>query len=300
LRDPTSTPAADTQPQEPRPRLCRFADVLGEVVADAHAAHEARVSGQPRGPITGLKKLDAELGGALPPGPTVIHGGPGVGKTAFALQIAASCRCPALLVTCEMAPAELFRRHMARVCGEYLGRFKSGEMHPEAVQQKARQAAEAAPLLSIVDATRAYASPLYLREVAEIARGDARHLLLIVDSLHSWAEAAPAAATEYDALNAGLAALRTLAHQLACPVLIICERNRAGMKTDSVNAGAGTRKIEYGAETVLSLDRKEDAREDGAGEVAVTLKFAKNRHGAAGKAVALKFHGAWQRFTEAD
>ena len=299
MSDPINTPAAGSAAAETMPRLCRFADLLGEVEAAARAAHESRVNGTPRGPVTGLKRVDMELAGALPPGPSMLLGNTGTGKTAFALQVAANCRCPALYVSCEMSPAELFRRHMARVTGEYLGRFKSGEMLPEVVVQKARQAAEAAPLLSLVDATRAYASPLYLRDVAEVARGEARHLLIVVDSLHAWVEGAATGAPEYDALNAGLAVLRVLAHQLTCPVLIICERNRANIKSGGVNAGAGTRRIEYGAETVIDLDRKDDAREDGTGEVEVTLRFLKNRNGAAGKATALRFNGALQRFREA-
>jgi replicative DNA helicase len=311
LSNSTSAPAANPNPTEPpiaRPQLHRFADVIGQVETEARAAYEARMTGKPRGPLTGLKRVDAELGGALPPGVSIVLGNTGTGKTAFVLQASASCPFPALLVSCEMAPAELFRRHMARVSGDFLHRFKSGELHPDDIARKARQAAEAAPFLSIVDATRAYASPTYLRDCAEIVKGDAPHLLLVVDSLHSWAEGATddkgrlVNAPEYEALNIALAALRTLARQLSCPVLVVCEQNRASMggpNSGGANSGAGTRRIEYGAEVVLDLYREKDAREDGAGEVEVTLKFAKNRNGAAGKSVKLLFNGALQRFREA-
>jgi replicative DNA helicase len=197
-----------------------------------------------------------------------------------------------------MAPLELLRRLTARVTETYLGRLKSGEMRPADSLALARRAIEAAPLLHIVDATQAYASPVYLREVARIAKGDARHLLIVVDSVHSWAESAPHGAQEYESLNDGLAALRALSHQLTCPVLAVAERNRGSMKEGGLSAGAGTRKIEYGAETVIDLQRDEQAREDGAGEVPVVAKFSKNRNGAAGKSVRLKFNGALQRFQE--
>ena len=36
----------------------------------------------------------------------------------------------------------------------------------------------------------------------------------------------------------------------------------------------------------------------GAGEIAITLTLAKNRHGVTGKKIPLKFNGALQKFTE--
>ena len=117
--------------------------------------------------------------------------------------------------------------------------------------------------------------------------------------MHSWAEGAPGEASEYDALNAALAALRHLASELECPVLAIAERNRASMERGGLSAGAGTRKIEYGAEAVIDLARPEDAAPDASGEVVVTARLVKNRHGAVGRKVKLRWHGALQRFEEA-
>ena len=289
----------ETEPQE-RPQLCRFADLLGAWDADARAAHESRVNGTPRGPITGLPALDRELGGCFSPGVHVIHGQPGAGKSAFALQVAAKCACPCLYLTCEMAPLELLRRLTARATGTFLGRLKSGELKPADSLDLARHGAASAPDLALIDGTRAYAAPTYLRECAHIVRGEHKHLMIIVDSLHSWAESAPATgATEYDTLNIALLSLKRLASELNCPILAIAERNRGSMQGGGLSAGAGSRKIEYGAETVLDLERGEGAREDMAGEVEIKAKLCKNRHGAAGKSVALKFHGALQRFQEA-
>ncbi len=284
---------------EPEAKLFRLRDVLGDFRADADAAHRARISGTPRGPLTGLKKVDQELGGAFAPGVHVVHGNAGTGKTAFALQSAALCNCPSLFVTCEMSPVELLRRHTARVTGQYLGRFKSGEMTGAEAERLAVQAIEAAPLMALIDATQAPANLQFICDAAGIVKGEDQHLLIIVDSLHSWVEGQGTGVQEYEALNEGIAALRRLAHTLKCPVFVVSERNRDGMKSGGINAGAGSRKIEYGAETVIDLDRKADAREDGKGEIEVTLRLVKNRHGAAGKQIALKFHGALQRFTEA-
>jgi replicative DNA helicase len=119
-----------------------------------------------------------------------------------------------------------------------------------------------------------------------------------VDSLHSWSEGAALGITEYDVLNEAIAQLRRLGTTLSCSVLAIAERNRINMKAGGLSAGAGTRKIEYGAEAVIDLSCEEAARFDVSGEKPVELKIVKNRHGICTR-VPLRFHGALQRFQPA-
>lgn len=295
---PTVGRDAATEPETAR--LMPRADVLRAFRCDADAAHAARVSGVPRGPMTGFKLLDRELGGAMANGVHVLHGTPGAGKTAFALQVAAQCQCPALFVTCEMAPAELLRRHTARATGTFLGRLKSGEMTADDAETSARDALDAAPLLTFADATQAAASAQFIADAAIIARGDANRFLLVIDSLHSWAEGAFTGTSEYETLNTALAVLRRLSAALACPVLVVSERNREAMERGGQSAGAGTRKIEYSSETVIDLRRDAAAKPDGAGEVDVAVTLNKNRHGATGKPLDFRFNGALQRFKECD
>ena len=101
---PIPAPPADPPTQA---RFTRLASLLDEWDADAATRAEAKKSGKALGPLTGLARLDAALGTALEPGLHHVHGNAGVGKTAFALQIAASCGCPCLYVTCEMRALEL-------------------------------------------------------------------------------------------------------------------------------------------------------------------------------------------------
>ncbi len=284
------------------PRLVCLADLLGEFEAKAAADHEAYLNGTPRGPLTALPTLDRELGGAIQPGVNILDAGPGAGKSALALQIAGTAGCPVMLTTAEMSVLELLRRHTARVTGTFLGRLKTGELSPAIALGLARQAAAAAPDLAFVDATQAPAYPQWLAERAEIVRGRSEHFLLIVDSVHSWAEGFPTQGREigeYDMLNAALGSLRGISNQLGCAVLGIAERNRASMTKGGLSASAGSRKFEYGAQSVWNLDRKEDAQPDAAGEVPVTLTLSKNRSGSPGRRINLLFHGALQRFREA-
>jgi len=229
----------------------------------------------------------------------VLHAGPGVGKTAFALQVAALSSFPALYLSAEMGALELFRRITVRVTSTFLGRLRSGELEPAASLALARRAAASAPLLTLADATQAWAPPEWIMQTAQLVQADASHLLLVVDSVHSWAEFEPDGAAEYDALNAGLAALRRIARTLTCLIVAIAERNRPSMKEGGLSASAGSRKFEYGGESVLSLSRDKEAAGDAAGDVAVTMMIEKNRNGAPGKKIKLLFNGALQRFREA-
>jgi hypothetical protein len=121
----------------------------------------------------------------------------------------------------------------------------------------------------------------------------------VVDSVHSWAEAVPGDLNEYDRLNMAIAALRGLAGALGCPVLAIAERNRASMASGGLNAAAGSRRFEYGGESVWDLAGEKDARPDATGELPVTLTIVKNRNGSPGRRIHLRFNGALQRFAEA-
>lgn len=306
----TSPPAATTPANSPptvpeRPQLCRMRDLLGEWETEAIESHAAFKENRPRGPISGLAKLDRSLGGAFSPGLHILHGQPGTGKTALGLQIASSCRTPSLVVTCEMSALELLRRQTARVTGTFLGRLKSGEFAPQESLGLARRAAAAAPDLVLLDATRAPAPFDFLRDCASIVQQTPRlastsvaSFLIVVDSLHAWVEGAWPGAQEYEALNFGLAQLRRLAHEMNAPLLLLCERNRESMRSGGQSAGAGTRKIEYGAETVIELESDPGSQPNVSGEKVVSVRLSKNRHGGAGGKTELLFNGALQSFRE--
>jgi len=289
-----------------QPRVYRLGDLLAEWDTFAEEVYAARQGNKPLGIKTGLDKVDEEIGGVFQPGLHSIQGGPGVGKTAFALQVACQCGFPAIYVTCEMAPLELLRRIAARVTGTYLGKFKSGELEPDQAKAQVRRAIATCPNLAILDSTRGYVpafandsnpNAMNLYDLAETLRGDSPHVLVVIDSLHSWADKALADLKEYEYLNAAIGSLRGLAAALDCPVIAITERNRQSMDKGGVSGGAGTRKIEYSAESVIELDST-NGGPDANGEVSVSLKLSKNRSGVIGRSVELRFNGALQRYRE--
>jgi replicative DNA helicase len=293
-------PDATTDSTSPpnTPRLFRLDSLLDDFADDAERRHDANESGKPLGALTGHIGLDRALGGALVPGIHVLHGTPGSGKTAFALQAAGQCQCPSLYLSCEMTPLELLRRITARITRTYLNRFKTGEFSRETALGLARRACQETRHLAILDGTTCSVPVRCLGQFIEATRQldpNTEHLLLVVDSVHAWVRGWQAEATEYDGLNAGIDALRTVASRYQCAVLAIGERNRASMKTGGQNAAAGTRSFEYSAETVLDLKAEDQKTPD---ETPIVLTIEKNRHGAPGKKIELTFEGALQEFRE--
>ena len=236
--------------------LMRLDSLLGTFEADAAAAFEARTRGLARGPVTRLPSLDQALGGFIPRPSSSCTARRGWERAPSRGRSPQTPGVPTLFVTCEMAPLAMLRRLIARTTGTYLGRLKSGEYDPATMLEKARQAIVATPLLAIADATRAFASPAWIRDAALAIKGDARHLLVVVDSVHSWAEGMPDAdgVTEYDRLNAARSARSACWRpSLGLPILGIAERNRAGMAAGGLNTSAGSRRFEYIAEALLEL-----------------------------------------------
>jgi hypothetical protein len=102
--------------------------------------------------------------------------------------------------------------------------------------------------------------------------------------------------TDYDAINASLGVAAEIAAESRCPLVLIAHRNRAGQDKGGMHAAKGSGDIEYAVETLIDLEPEKDARPDQNGEIGVTARLVKNRHGIAGASVSLKFSGRLQEF----
>lgn len=284
------------------PRLCRLSDLLDAFDLAAQRLENARNAGLPPGPVTGLQSLDRELCGYLHPGLHVLTGNTGAGKSAFAWWIAARCGTPALYVSCELSPLELLRRHIAATTQTYLSRLKTwnhnNPLSAADMSRLARQAVAQTPWLVLVDATQAWAPPEYLEEQVHLLRQDceADGVLLVVDSLHSWARAIEG--DEYSRLELAVDRLQDVAASTGAAVLLISEQTKQANRQAESTAmnGAGHRVIGYGAESVWTLTADESTSD----EIPVTLRLVKNRHGRPGATVKLRFQAGFMRFDEDD
>jgi replicative DNA helicase len=300
--DPTVTLEPIPVPDSTGPQLYALSSLVSALEADGRNRYEAKRDGRPLGPVPPFPKLAKAYGGALPDGVHIMLGGSGVGKTALALQISSLCGCPALYVSVEMAALELMRRLCARNSRTFLNKYKDGTLLPNVIANHANMAAEAFPHLCIADATTGYASPEWIEEKARAIRGNSEHLLIVIDSLHAWANTAPSDKSEYELISWASQQFREMAARLKCPVLAISEMNRASSNSkdtdDKIGAGAGSRKIEYGSESVIYLKADTDEATGPDGNKPINLTFAKNRHGAKGDAIQLMFNGAFQTYAE--
>lgn len=297
----------ELKPTRNTPTPYRLGDLLGEFDAYAEKLDKARETGIPFGPTSGIDAIDRQLCGSYSPGLHVVMGNTGSGKTAFCLQTACNCGCPALYVSCEMSALELLRRIAARVNEIPLEKFKDPKfaLAGKMLKVYARKAVESAPQLVIADATKVFATPEWIRDQAEIIKDtwESERLLIVIDSLNAWTDYLPG--EEYERLNFGLAQLRIISSELDCPIIYIAEQNRESNKQHEkagANSGAGSRRIEYGGESVMGLyaDLNDDKQPviNAFGQTPVTLRFHKNRNGAAAKPIKLLFTGKFMSFTE--
>ena len=294
--------------QTPNPAL--IGDLAGELLSQEALSREARASGQAPGPVTGIPTLDEEIGGFLARGLHVLLAAPGAGKTSLALQIAGTCGCPALYVTSEMPRVELLRRIVSRTTRTYLGQLRGGKMDAAAIANRIRLAAQVCPMLALYDATIATASVADIKEKADalMLRFEAKHVLIVVDSVTDWAmstaNSIPDSMAESDErviAERALNGLKSLTSDLSGAVLAIAHRNRAGQGAGGSNrlhAAKGSGRYEYIAESVFDLDRDTGQEPDKEHRTEAKLTLLKNRHGGAGIEIPLYFEGRVQTFTE--
>lgn len=299
------TPIIQSEPINiPPPAICSIQNFITPVVTLAEHRYECKAKGVPFGPLTPWEKVTKAWGGAIPQGLHTILGGPGAGKSAFALQLAAECGCPCIFVTCEMTPEELLRRIAARVNRTKIGDFKNGNMSGPEAYNLVYDALETCPELYIANGMTEYISSEQIISFAEQIRKDNGHVLIVIDSLHSWVQSdtSPSSASEYDRLNAAVGQLLAIAATLKCPVIAVTEQNRASFgkhaPEEKLHAGAGSRKLEYSPETVLSLRTGADSELRMNYDKDMVLTFEKNRNGEQGQKIELIFQSGYMGFKE--
>lgn len=286
-------------------RAVRLGNLIPELIEANEATIEARRIGKPPGPTSNFARFDEILGGCFAPGLHILQSAPGDGKSALALQIAATCGFPAIYLTAEQPLIELFRRLIARTTNTFLVKIKKGEIDSKTLTRLAQTTAEKNPWLILLDSLTGYAgiNDIYTMASALLEQAKQCSCLIVIDSLQYWSRMAGSDPTirginDYDLINTSLTALAKLANQLSVPIIAISHRNRQGNKGDGgLFSSKGSGDVEYIAESVLELTRKQLSSDPG-GKTVCTLSIWKNRHGESGQTIELDFLGRIQQFME--
>jgi replicative DNA helicase len=282
------------------PRARSFVNYLDDFGAWADENHTREKSGLAKGPAISLfPRLTEAIGGYIEPGAHYLHAPPGSGKSALANQIAATCGCPALIVTTELAMRELFLRQIARVMSRPLTQLKSGILTGSELRLLAEKTAEAMPHVCVLDATtRAVSMQDIQREIREL-KDNAGHLLFVLDSLNSLIRRNASGQNEYERVTQASADLEALTLAENVAAVLIAERPRAAQKEKGNLHGAkGSGSIEYTGAGVWSLDDDEDGKRNSDDSINVTLTLAKNRNGHRGEEIQFKFFPTLMKFIE--
>jgi KaiC/GvpD/RAD55 family RecA-like ATPase len=235
---------------------------------------------------TGIEALDRACRGGLPvPWRAVIVGAPSAGKTfvetAIADRIARALgeagACVGMLGVDE-EPEDLTVR-LAQIAGFTV--LEAEQRDPEVLQGMVK-ALESVPI-RLYDARHTIESAA--KDLAEWARAEGRRGVLFIDSIQAArSEIAAAAKSPRESVELNMVAIRTASTSLGLLVVTTSEANRASYRNDAaasetndMAAGAESRAIEFGAQTMLVLRTPKDNPD------VIHVRIAKNRRAYVGE-----------------
>jgi replicative DNA helicase len=245
---------------------------------------------------TGLRDLDAKLGGGMRPGQLIIVAGrPAMGKTAISLGLAESAAkdgAPSMFFSLEMPGEELCNRALSRASGLSLEKIIDGKKMSKKADDAdwsnlTRGVQVVVDQQIIVDEQ----SGLSLAEIRARARNVKRRHglgLIVIDYLGLMADGE--GNTRNEKVGANSRGLKALAKQMEVPVVLLAQLNRKleerGEKRPMLSDLRDSGEIEQDADIVLFLYRDEvynpNTRDRGIGEI----NIAKQRNGPTGTVAA--------------
>lgn len=294
--------------QEGTAGALRYAeDLVPEVLSDAKEARErVQAGGDPLPGIrSGIDDFDEILGG-FQEGLTIVGGGPGIGKTTYALQTgrhAAEHEAPVLYVTFENSPEGLTRKGLCSIEGLNPRDVRRGQVPTETVRTAAERWQRETRRLAFVEGTADLTTNrIRTKAKRHAARFGADRCLIVLDYLQLFAKRSEQFERYTDQRERVQKAgneIRAVGMSLRSPVLAIASQSRKGgnyggddaQENETGSARLDSLKesgdLEYSADAVAFLtppisnpDRAERVVEPNR---AVDLTVAKNRHGETGR-----------------
>jgi replicative DNA helicase len=271
-------------------RIQRPATQVREHLKEAYHRIEAaaRGTGDLEGLTLGLPDLDRLTGGLKAGEVTIVAARPSVGKTAFALNVAASvvksARVGVLIYSLEMTALQLTSRLLCLSGGVDVERIKSGFLGSQTISkaQWAAQELDAAPIW--IDESVSL-TPMELRARARRHAAQHKGLGLIVIDYLQLMHTSGRAENRQNEVSEISRAVKCVARELDVPVLCLSQLSRAA----ELGTGNGPQlahlrdsgAIEQDADVVLMLSRP-PANDRTASPNTLRIRVAKNRNGLTG------------------
>jgi replicative DNA helicase len=269
-------------------------EVLLEVLANAEETVSKREqTGKPvMGLATSIRTLDDILNG-LNVGLYLLAGGPGMGKTSLAMQIASTVakNHSVVYITFENSPANLVLKTIASQSEITSQQVQRGWANIALLHQTASKWLPVAHNIAFIEGnSNLTLTQIRARVLQAIHKSKSDKCLIVVDYLQLWAKAS----SELRSLNSVRervealgTSLREIAIRLNSPVLALASQNRSegGYGTGKGKAVLDSLKesgdLEYAADVVMFLTGSEE-RIVSPPARAVDLTIAKNRDGDVG------------------
>lgn len=259
----------------------------GEAAAEAVARADRVAAGEESpGLMTGFAGIDRALGGFQPGDLVTLGAATSVGKTALALTVAfrvAQRGGAVLVVSAEMNRQSIANRLLQMVSGVSGGRLRVGNLDEQELEdRRVAQRTIEGWRLAILDQAATVAG-IGLRARLQATRWRQDLSLIVVDYLQLMRPTGgDTRAQEVSGIAWGL---KQLAMELGCPILMLSQLNRAGVRQAGDNRPPSLHDlkesgdVENHSNAVLLLHRPTNPVPDTAGAMPIWCKVAKARDG---------------------
>lgn len=284
----------------------RDPQIIGDLLPGLIDELQARVDrgGDISGLATGYRDLDKLTSGLQPGDLIIVAGRPSMGKTTLATNIAENVAIDggvALVVSLEMSAAQLAERSVARFGSIDTQKMRSGSLGDDEYRRLSGSLARLQDRRLIIADDPAMSSVARIRLGARKVRQRHGSLdLIVIDYLQLMNGGGN---TRNEELGGITRALKLLAKELACPIVLLSQLSRAvesrpdkrPMMSDLRESGA----IEQDADVVLMCYRDDYYNADTPLRGYAEVLIRKQRMGPLGE-VHLVFQGQYSRFLDAD
>lgn len=274
--------------------------VLRHFALEAVEAIDAANSGEKQGWPTGLRHLDAMLGGGLKGHSyTVIAARPSIGKTSLAMQalweINHDLDVPVAAISLETHGVGLAKRLISTVSGIPLTTLLRGGLTPKelkTMEDAVRQIADATTF-------RLYDPPTLdcngLRSTVRQLVNEFGCRVIMVDYLQLIMNSVYTNSRELDRVSEVSRTFKSLSLEHDACFLVISQLRRIGDKTPGMEDARSSGQIEQDADVMILLSESDDVT-DAAEEITLNARIAKQKEGAKGD-VPITFHRSTFRFS---